>query len=134
MGRAAQTWGVRMLMLMRVGLKIAALMTLTTALVVGCCAAQVCSSSGQSLGQSQMPSGCHEHGRKAPAGVPNHDCCLTGHHVAVVQMQQLWPPDAVGGARTVACAHDGSTTAVSTVFGHSAIFSSAPPGTAPLRV
>jgi len=40
----------------------------------------------------EHPSGCHEHGRKTPAQAPNHDCCLAGHDVAVLQVSYVPSP------------------------------------------
>jgi hypothetical protein len=43
------------------------------------------------------PSGCHEHGQKAPSPAPvTYKCCATGHNAAVLQQSSelggLWLP------------------------------------------
>src|ERR1017187_8810129 len=87
-------------------------------LAAGYYAAQVPSSPARSSVESpvqsqERPSGCHEHGRKAPARAPSHDCCLTGHDVAVIQVHQLQPPsDVQCNLHTVMSSKPTSGTAV----------------------
>src|ERR1035438_2656498 len=121
---------------MRLNSKILAFLMVAT-LAVGSYATQVRSSSARSPAQSnERPSGCHEHGRKAPASAPSHNCCLTGHDVAFVQVHQQLPPppDAQCNLHTVMSSKPTSGTAVLAVFRHFAILSPIPPGAAPLRI
>lgn len=37
--------------------------------------------------------GCHEDGKPAPNHAPGHDCCLTGHDVAMQQLSHVQRPD-----------------------------------------
>jgi hypothetical protein len=118
---------------MKLGCKFIALLILAT-LVASCFAAQVGSSTGQLPGQSQPPSGCHEHGSKAPAKAPNHDCCRSGHDAAIMQVHPLRPLDAQFRLGAAASDTLQSTTGLIGLQRLFANLSPTPPGLPALRI
>jgi len=81
----------------------------------------------------QHQSGCHHHGGRSSAPVPAHECCLTGHDLAVLQIPYVPRPD-------VQCTQAELTLEVSrptifdTIEPSSSIHFADPHNTAPLRL
>jgi hypothetical protein len=78
------------------------------------------------------PSGCHEHSRNTPQ-TPTHDCCVTGHDVAILQVSQSLRPDAQFDQQALAL-FEPSSTLISAVLEYPAFHSATLSGAVSLRV
>jgi len=78
-------------------------------------------------------SGCHEHGGKTPAQAPNHDCCLTGHDVAVLQVSHV-PRPLIQGPLAALELQTLLDAAFSAATKPSSVSSPDPPDIVPLRI
>lgn len=101
------------------------------------------SSGGLLAAPGERPAGCHAHGGKnlsgsqlphsSPSPPASHECCLTGHDVAVVQASHYTPPSHPWRRATLQiapvlteCFFRGSEVSM--------VLSADPPGITPLRI
>jgi hypothetical protein len=81
----------------------------------------------------QRSGGCHGQTNSTPRQTPTHDCCLTGHDVAIPQLAHAERP-AVQYACQVVFVNALSLAITLSDARTASIFSSESPGTTPLRV
>lgn len=82
----------------------------------------------------QHLSGCHQHGGRSSAPVPTHDCCLTGHDWAVLQVPYVPRPDVQCTQAELTLDVSRPTTIFDTIEPSSSIHFADPRSTAPLRL
>jgi hypothetical protein len=81
----------------------------------------------------ERPSGCHEHGKKAPAHQPaDYACCVAGHSSALVRASCVPQPQQVSGVLTLTAPF----IDVPAMTGNAAlqVSSGSPPNHSPLRI
>lgn len=108
--------------------KIVAVLLIAT-VTAGFCAAHRHSSFAQ---LHQRLSGCHGHSG-TPAQAPSHDCCLTAHDVAVLQMSDISRPHIHRKEADLPLEPLSATTSPAATD-PSPICSAAPPGITPFRI
>ncbi len=116
-------------MKMRIRSKIAPLL-LIAALTTGCWAAQQFVPFAQ---LSEHPMGCHDRD-SSPHRAPTHDCCLTGHDVAIPQVSTVERPPAECHQHLGLPSAPSPAVPILCVLNCSSIFSPESPGITPLRI
>ena len=101
-------------------------------LIVGGWAANAPFQFAAQLDQNQ--SGCHHHGGRSSAPVPAHDCCLTGHDLAVLRVPDVPRPDVQCTPAKLTLGVSLPTTIFDTIEPSSSIHFADPHNTAPLRL